>query len=42
MHLRVFMIDLIILSSFEDAQELFEKRSAIYSSRPRIVLYREL
>lgn len=42
MHLRVFMKDLIILSSFEDAQELLEKRSAIYSSRPRFVLYTEM
>ena len=37
-HLRIFTRDLIILSSFEGAQELLEKRSAIYSSRPRFVL----
>jgi len=42
MHLRVFTKDLIILSSFKDAQELLEKRSAIYSSRPRFVLYAEM
>jgi hypothetical protein len=42
MHLRVFTRNLIILSSFEDAQELLEKRSAIYSSRPRFVLYSEM
>ena len=42
MHLRVFNKDLLILSSFEDAQELLEKRSAIYSSRPRFVLYTEM
>ena len=42
MHLRVFNKHLVILSSFEDAQELLEKRSAIYCSRPRFVMYREL
>ena len=42
MHLRIFTKHLIILSTFEDAQELLEKRSAIYSSRPRFVLYSEM
>ena len=42
MHLRIFTKHLIILSSFDGAQELLEKRSAIYSSRPRFVLHGEL
>ena len=42
MHLRVFTKHLIVLSSFEDVQELLEKRSTIYSSRPRFVLYSEM
>jgi len=41
-HLRIFTNHLIVLSSFEGAQELLEKRSAIYSSRPRFVLYSEM
>ena len=42
MHLRIFTKHLIILSSFKDTQELLEKRSAIYSSRPHFVLYSEM
>jgi hypothetical protein len=38
MHVSVFGKDFIILSAFEDARELMDKRSAIYSSRPRFVL----
>ena len=41
-HLRIFTRDLVILSSFKDVQELLEKRSAIYSSRPRLVVYSEM
>jgi hypothetical protein len=41
-HLRIFTKNLVILSSFEDAQELLEKRSAIYSSRSRFVLHAEM
>ena len=41
-HLRIFTRNVVILSSFEDAQELLEKRSAIYSSRSRFVLHSEM
>jgi len=37
MHLSVFGKDFIILSTFEDTRELMDKRSAIYSDRPRFV-----
>ena len=42
MHLSVFGKDLIILSTFEGARELMDKRSAIYSDRPRFVLLVEM
>ena len=42
MHLSVFGKDFIILSTFEDARELMDKRSAIYSDRPRFVLLVEM
>ena len=41
-HLRIFTRNLVILSSVEHVQELLEKRSAIYSSRPRFVLHSEM
>lgn len=42
MHVSVFGKDLIVLSTFEDARELMDKRGAIYSSRPRFVLLLEM
>jgi hypothetical protein len=42
LHVSVFGKDFIILSTFEDARELMDKRSAIYSSRPRFVLLVEM
>ena len=42
MHLSVFGKDIIILSSFKAARDLMEKRSAIYSDRPRFVLLVEV
>uniref|UniRef100_A0A0W0ETD1 Cytochrome P450 n=1 Tax=Moniliophthora roreri TaxID=221103 RepID=A0A0W0ETD1_MONRR len=40
--LRIFSQPMVVLSTFETAQELLEKRSAIYSDRPRFVLFSEL
>jgi hypothetical protein len=42
LHVSVLGKDFIILSTFEDARELMDKRSAIYSSRPRFVLHCEM
>ncbi|EEB95491.1 hypothetical protein MPER_05535, partial [Moniliophthora perniciosa FA553] len=39
MYLRVFGRDMVVLDSFEAAQELLEKRGAKYSCRPRFVIY---
>jgi hypothetical protein len=36
MHIRVFGMHIIIIHTMEIANELFEKRSQIYSSRPGI------
>lgn len=33
-HLKVFGQDMVIVNNVDDARELFDKRSAIYSSRP--------
>ncbi|KAJ8075174.1 hypothetical protein PM082_019502 [Marasmius tenuissimus] len=41
-HLRIFHQPMIVLNSYEAAQELLEKRSASYSDRPRFVLFSEL
>ena len=42
MHLSIFGKDFIILSNFEAARDLMDKRSAIYSDRPRFVLLVEM
>ena len=41
-HLEIFGKHMIILNTFEAAQDLMEKRSAIYSDRPRFVMLAEL
>ena len=41
-HLEIFGKDMIILNTFEAAQDLMERRSAIYSDRPRFVMLAEL
>ncbi|KAG7447172.1 cytochrome P450 [Guyanagaster necrorhizus] len=41
-HLTLFGQSMIILSSYEAAGELLEKRGAIYSDRPRFVLFSEM
>jgi hypothetical protein len=38
-HLRVLTQHIIVLGSVDAASELLEKRSAHYSSRPRLVSY---
>ncbi len=40
--LNVFGMNIIILNSLDDAIELFDKRSAIYSDRPRLVFGGEM
>jgi hypothetical protein len=42
MHLSILGKDFIILSTIEGARELMDKRSAIYSDRPRFVLLVEM
>ncbi|KAL0578166.1 hypothetical protein V5O48_003832 [Marasmius crinis-equi] len=41
-YLNVFGTDIVVVNSYEGAQELFEKRSAIYSDRPRFTMLNEL
>ncbi|KAF5310372.1 hypothetical protein D9611_012042 [Ephemerocybe angulata] len=41
-HLKVLGGDLIVLDSLEACKELLEKRSSIYSSRPRMTMMNEL
>ncbi|KAK2464322.1 hypothetical protein APHAL10511_003779 [Amanita phalloides] len=41
-YLKTYGQPLVILSSFKAANELFEKRSAVYSGRPRMVMADEL
>ncbi|KAF9001513.1 cytochrome P450 [Cyathus striatus] len=41
-HLNAFGTDIIVLGSHDAAQELLEKRSSIYSSRPNSVMLTEL
>ncbi|KAI5822527.1 cytochrome P450 [Schizophyllum commune Tattone D] len=41
-HLEIFGKHMIILNTFEAAQDLMERRSAIYSDRPRFVMLAEL
>ncbi|KAK0201062.1 cytochrome P450 [Desarmillaria ectypa] len=41
-HLKVFSQSTIVLGSIQAAQELLERRSAIYSDRPRFVLLAEM
>ncbi|KLO18912.1 cytochrome P450 oxidoreductase OrdA-like protein [Schizopora paradoxa] len=40
--LKVFGMNIMILNSLDDAIELFDKRSAIYSDRPRLVFGGEM
>ncbi|THV04329.1 cytochrome P450 [Dendrothele bispora CBS 962.96] len=40
-HVRIFGSNMLILNTFQDACELLEKRSALYSDRPRFVLFNE-
>ena len=42
MHLSIFGKDFIILSTFKAARDLMDKRSALYSDRPRLVLLVEM
>jgi len=39
---RIFGQPLVVLNSFEAARDLLEKRGAIYSGRPRLVLFSEM
>ncbi|THU81706.1 cytochrome P450 [Dendrothele bispora CBS 962.96] len=41
-HVRIFGSNMLILNAFQPAHELLEKRSALYSDRPRFVLFNEL
>ena len=41
-YLEVLGQPLVVLNSYEACKDLLEKRSAIYSSRPRLVLLSEL
>ncbi|KAF9256203.1 cytochrome P450 [Marasmius fiardii PR-910] len=41
-YLQIFQQPMVLLNTFEAAQDLLEKRSAIYSDRPRFVLFSEL
>ncbi|GLB44585.1 putative cytochrome p450 [Lyophyllum shimeji] len=41
-HVRILNQPVVILSTLEAARDLFEKRSSIYSDRPRFVLLSEL
>ncbi|TFK46242.1 cytochrome P450 [Heliocybe sulcata] len=41
-HLKVLGQSIVVLNSFEAASDLLEKRSAMYSSRPRLVMAGEL
>ncbi|KAF9001516.1 cytochrome P450 [Cyathus striatus] len=41
-HLNAFGTDIVVVNTYETAQELLEKRSAIYSSRPRAIMFNEL
>ncbi len=41
-HMHVYGRPIIILNSFEHAQELMDKRGANHSDRPRMVLIHEL
>ena len=42
LHIHVFGHSLVILNSLQAARELLDKRSSIYSDRPRFVLMSEL
>ena len=41
-YVKVFSQPLVILNSFQAAKDLLERRGAIYSDRPRMVLLSEL
>lgn len=42
MYIRLFQTPALVVSSVEIANELMEKRGAIYSDRPPLVLFNEL
>ena len=42
MHVKIFGQSMVILHSLEAARDLLDKRSSIYSDRPRFVLLSEL
>lgn len=41
-YFEIFRTPAIVLNSFEAARDLLDKRSAIYSDRPRLVLLMEM
>lgn len=41
-YFEIFRTPAIVLNSFEVARDLLDKRSAIYSDRPRLVLLMEM
>ncbi|THU76393.1 cytochrome P450 [Dendrothele bispora CBS 962.96] len=41
-YVRIFGSSMLILNTFQAAQELLEERGALYSDRPRFVLFNEL
>ena len=42
MHVKIFGQSMVILHSLQAARDLLDKRSSIYSDRPRFVLLSEL
>lgn len=42
MHVKVFAQPMIVLNSLQAARDLLDRRSSIYSDRPRFVLLSEL
>ena len=42
MYARLFQTPALVLNSLRAAQDLLERRSAIYSHRPRFILLSEL
>ena len=42
MHVKIFGQSMVVLHSLQAARDLLDKRSSIYSDRPRFVLLSEL
>jgi len=42
MHLEVFGRHMIVLNTAQAAHDLMDKRAAIYSDRPRMIMFVEL